>query len=64
MAHDAEEMLQIGKGLGRVLILSSEHINHVGRFHLDCLAPIGGRTCCAEIPLKVCEGRFHANQIV
>jgi hypothetical protein len=64
MAHDAEEMLQIGKGLGRVLILSSEHINHVGRFHLDCLSSIGGRPRRAEIPLKVCKGRFHGNQIV
>src|ERR1035438_3250569 len=35
LAHDAEEMLQIGKGLGGVLVLASEHINHFGRFHLD-----------------------------
>jgi hypothetical protein len=64
LAHDAEEMLQIGKGPGGVLVLASEHINHFGRFHLDRLSAIGGGPCCAEIPLKVCESRFHANQIV
>jgi hypothetical protein len=64
LAHYAKKMLQIRKGPGGVLVLASEHINNFGRFHLDGLSAIGGGPCCAEVPLKVREGRFHANQIV
>jgi len=62
--HDAEEVFQIGKGPGGLFVLASEHIHRFGRLHLDRLAPVGSGPCCAEISLKVCEGRFHANQIV
>jgi len=63
-AHDPEKVFQIGKGPGGVFVLASEHIDYFGRFHFDRLAPIGGGPCGTEIPLKVREGRFHANQIV
>jgi hypothetical protein len=57
--HNAEEVLQIGKWPGGLFVLASKHIHRLGRFHLDCLTPVSSGPRCAEIPLKVCEGRFH-----
>jgi hypothetical protein len=62
--HDAEQVLQVSEGAVGLFVLASEHIHRFGRFHFDGFAPVGSGPRGAEVPLKVREGRFHANQIV